>query len=492
MFGTGELTGGKSLNSMERVLGGVDYFLQKSGSVLNDLSAPIFYTANMVDFTAKYTTFRSVAKRIDGGSVLDKGATYMFSQSLKQFDTTDAINKHLREYFPDMRDVGSLTYGIDKYAIMYFSWQSAMMPRVLRDVIRRPWRYAAYEKLRQFTAEPLKEDDSITEAGISPDILKGLPYYIGRGKDDGKLIFWNDSSYNPTTATFEFLRETVGANETVADRRSQLQGDFRNDSLVRFWQSTYAPVKIAYELTSNTNLRTGKALRRVDGKGLPLLGFNVPPDLYSIINNSIPYIGALDRLDIEALSGVPQIRDNNGNITQQGKRGLGGAIPDATGRILRKNEIDNNWAYRILGTIGGNLRVVDMAKQNKISYNDVSRSLDLVTKQLDREKESLLSDQRSGSIKNTKSYQERVQAMEKLLITRTQLQIDEDRIYLWLRERGVLTDREIKQKEMYLNQLQQRGVSPIDASIANQAQQLLKFRQEWNIPRYGEKEKTSP
>jgi hypothetical protein len=133
-----------------------------------------------------------------------------------------------------------------------------------------------------------------------------------------------------------------------------------------------------------------------------------------------------------------------------------------------------------------------MAKQNKISYNDVSRSLDLVTKQLDREKESLLSDQRSGSIKNTKSYQERVQAMEKLLITRTQLQIDEDRIYLWLRERGVLTDREIKQKEMYLNQLQQRGVSPIDASIANQAQQLLKFRQEWSIPRYGETEKESP
>ena len=112
--------------------------------------------------------------------------------------------------------------------------------------------------------------------------------------------------------------------------------------------------------------------------------------------------------------------------------------------------------------------------------------------QLDREKEALLSDQRSGSIKNTKTYQERVQQLEKLLITRTQLQIDEDRIYLWLRERGVLTDREIKQKEMYLNQMQQMGVSPIDASIANQAQQLLKFRQEWSIPRYGKTEKASP
>lgn len=492
MFGTGELTGGKSLNAMERILGGVDYFLQKSGSVINDLSAPVFYTANMIDFTAKYTTLRSVAKRIDGGSAIDKTATYMFSQSAKSFDTTEALNKHLRAYFPDMRDVGSLTYGIDKYAIMYFSWQAAMMPRVLRDVVRRPWRYAAYEKLRQFTAEPLKEDDAVTEAGISPDLLKGLPYYIGRGKDDGKLIFWMDSSYNPTTATFEFLRDTFNTNETTADRRAKMQGDFRSPLLVRALQSTYAPAKIIYELTSNTNPRTGKALRRVDSQGLPLLGFNVPPELYSIVNNAIPYAGALDRLDFEALSGVPEIRDNNGNIIQQGRAGLGGAIPDATGRVLRKNEIDNNWVYRVLGTIGGNLRVVDMAKQNKITYNDVSRSLDLVTKQLDREKEALLSDQRSGSIKNTKTYQERVQQLEKLLITRTQLQIDEDRIYLWLRERGVLTDREIKQKEMYLNQLQQMGVSPIDASIANQAQQLLKFRQEWSIPRYGKTEKASP
>jgi hypothetical protein len=492
MFGTGELTGGKALNSMERVLGGVDYFLQKSSGVINDLSAPVFYTANMVDFTAKYTTIRSTAKRIDGGSILDKGATYMFSQSVKSFDNTSAINAHLRAYFPDMRDVGSLTYSIDKYAIMYFSWQAGMLPRVLRDVVRRPWRYAASEKLRQLTAEPLKEDGSITEAGISPDILKGMPYYIGRGKDDGKLVFWNDSSYNPTTATFEFLRETAGANETTADRRAKMQGDFRSPSLVRAMQSTYAPAKIIYELTSNTNLRTGNALRRVDGKGLPLLGFSVPPELFSVINNAIPYAGALDRLDIEALSGTPQITDNNGTIIQQGRAGLGGAVPDATGRVLRSKEIDSNWAYRILGTIGGNLRVVDMAKQNKISYNDVSRSLDLVTKQLDREKESLLSDQRSGSIKNTKSYQERVQAMEKLLVTRTQLQIDEDRIYLWLRERGTLTDAEIKKKEMYLNQLQQKGVSPIDAAISNQAQQLLKFRQEWSIPRYGKGKETSP
>lgn len=492
MFGTGELTGGKAINSMERILGGVDYFLEKSGNVINDLSAPVFYTANMVDFTAKYTTIRSVAKRIDGGSVLDKGATYMFSQSMKQFDTTEALNKHLRQYFPDMRDVGSLTYGIDKYAIMYFSWQAAMMPRVLRDVIRRPWRYAAYEKLRQFTAEPLREDDSITEAGISPDILKGMPYYIGRGKDDGKLIFWNDSSYNPTTATFEFLRETVGASETTADRRAKLQGDFRNPLLVRAMQSTYAPAKIIYELTSNTNLRTGSALRRTDGKGLPLLGFNVPPELYSVINNAIPYIGALDRLDIEALSGIPQIRDNNGNIIQQGRKGLGGAIPDATGRMLRKNEIDNNWVYRVLGTIGGNLRVVDMAKQNKITYNDVSRSLDLVKKQFDKETEALEKIKfETPEEVQTKEFQARLQNNEKLLMTYVQLQMDEDRVYLYLSERGVLTDSEITKKNRYLMQLRQMGVHPQQAVVDRAAQELLKFRQGWSIPRYG-KEKANP
>jgi len=490
MFGSGELTGGKALNSMERVLGGVDYFMQKSGAVIDGLSAPVFYTANMIDFAAKYTTLRSVVKRIDGADTFDKGMTYMFSQSMKQFDTTETLNKHIRNYFPDMRDVGSATYAVDKYAIMYFSWQASMMPRVLRDVVRRPWRYAAYEKLRQFTAEPLREDDSITEAGISPDILKGMPYYIGRGRDDNKLVFWNDASYNPTTSTFEFLRETLNMNETVADRRAKLQGDARNATLVRALQSTYAPAKILYELASNTNLRTGKALRSGEN-AIPLLGFKVPPELYSLINNAVPYAGALDRLDLEWLSGSPEIRDNNGEIIQQGKRGLGGAVPDATGRMLRSKEVESDWAYRIMGTIGGNLRVIDMVKQNKITYNDVSRSLDVVTKQLDREKESLLSDTRAGSIKNTKSYTERVQNMEKLLITRTQLQIDEDRIYLYLRERGTLTDKEIKQKEMYLNQIQQMGVSPIDAAIQNQAQQLMKFRQEWSIPQYG-KGKTSP
>lgn len=478
MFGTGELTGGKALNSMERVLGGVDYFMKHADNVLNNLSSPVFYTANLIDSSAKWANWMSVGKRIDGASaVADKAGTYMFSQSVKQFDTVADINKHVRAYFPDMRDVGSTTYGVNKYAVMFFSWQASMMPRVLRDVVRRPWRYAAYEKLRQFIAEPLAEDESVTEAGIPPEVIKGLPYYSGRVKDDdNKLVFWMDESYNPASQTFTFLKEVTGVGETAADRRAKLQGEGRNDTLVRLMNSSYPIYKIVYELTSGTNLRTGKPLRRTDGRGIPILGFEAPPELYSIINNAIPAVGALDRMDIPAISGLPTIRDNNGNIIQQGKPGLGGAIPDATGRMLRNREVANEWVGAALALIGGKLKIVDMARQNKITYNDVSRSLDIVGKQVDSKTQQLMRDQRDGLLKQGE-YEKRLAEIEQLIIAREQLQYDEDMVWMWLNERGVLTDKEIKQKERYMTELQQKGVHPSEAAIQRSADRLLRFRQ---------------
>jgi hypothetical protein len=492
MFGTGELTGGKALNSMERVLGGVDYFMKHADNVLNSLSSPVFYTANLIDSSAKWANWMSVGKRIDGASaVADKAGTYMFSQSVKQFDTVADINAHVRAYFPDMRDVGSTVYGVNKYAIMFTSWQASMIPRVLRDVARRPWRYAAYEKLRQFIAEPLTEDDSVTEAGISPEVVKGLPYYIGRVKDDdNKLIMWMDESYNPATSTFQFVKELTGVGKTAADKRAELQGEGRNDTLVRLMNSSYPVYKIIYELTSGTNLRTGKPLRRTDGRGIPILGFEAPPELYSIINNAVPAIGAIDRMDIPAISGLPTIRDNNGNIIQKGYGGLGGAIPDATGRVLRNREVANEWVGAALSLIGGKLKIVDMARQNKITYNDISRSLDIVGKQVDTKTQELLRDQRDGILRKGE-YEKKLKDIERLIIAREQLQYDEDMVWMWLNERGVLTDKEIKQKERYMTELQQKGMHPSEAAIQRSADRLLRFRQS-TIYNYVENKKKAP
>jgi len=83
-----------------------------------------------------------------------------------------------------------------------------------------------------------------------------------------------------------------------------------------------------------------------------------------------------------------------------------------------------------------------------------------------------------------------------------QLQMDEDRVYNYLFERGVLTDSEIAKKNRYLMQLRQMGVHPQEAVVNHVAEQLLKFRQNWSIPQYnkimedrarnGETEKASP
>jgi hypothetical protein len=237
------------------------------------------------------------------------------------------------------------------------------------------------------------------------------------------------------------------------------------------------------------SLRTGKQLRRTDGRGIPILGFEAPPELYSIINNAIPAIGALDRMDIPAISGLPTIRDNSGNIIQKGTPGIGGAIPDATGRVLRNREVANEWVGAALSLIGGKLKIVDMARQNKITYNDVSRSLDIVTKKADAGTERFIKDRDEGFIKEgTSEYNKRLEDISRLVIAREQLQYDETLVYMWLNERGVLTDKEIKQKERAMAQLRQKGIHPVDAVIQESAMRLLRFNQAV-IQNYVEKEK---
>jgi hypothetical protein len=254
--------------------------------------------------------------------------------------------------------------------------------------------------------------------------------------------------------------------------------------------SSYPVYKIIYELTSGTNLRTGKPLRRTDGRGIPILGFEAPPELYSIINNAVPAIGAIDRMDIPAISGLPTIRDNNGNIIQKGYGGLGGAIPDATGRVLRNREVANEWVGAALSLIGGKLKIVDMARQNKITYNDISRSLDIVGKQVDTKTQELLRDQRDGILRKGE-YEKKLKDIERLIIAREQLQYDEDMVWMWLNERGVLTDKEIKQKERYMTELQQKGMHPSEAAIQRSADRLLRFRQS-TIYNYVENKKKAP
>jgi hypothetical protein len=155
--------------------------------------------------------------------------------------------------------------------------------------------------------------------------------------------------------------------------------------------------------------------------------------------------------------------------------------------VLRNREVANEWVGAALSIIGGKLKIVDMARQNKITYNDISRSLDIVGKQVDTKTQELLRDQRDGTLRQGE-YEKKLKDIERLIIAREQLQYDEDMVWMWLNERGVLTDKEIKQKERYMTELQQKGVHPSEAAIQRSADRLLRFRQS-TIYNYVEKKK---
>jgi len=169
---TGQASGGKTLSTLERVQQTIQYMLEKGGSIGNTVSSPVFQMANFVDMSARWAAYMSLMKRAKGVSpAWNNLGKFTFSQNWREFDNFKELRKHVNNYMPSMSDVGSLSSGVNKYVIPFYSWFSTMMPRVARDVIRRPHRYAAYDRIRQFTLESCSANQDITEGGMTKEQL---------------------------------------------------------------------------------------------------------------------------------------------------------------------------------------------------------------------------------------------------------------------------------------------------------------------------------
>lgn len=474
-FATGALTGGKKLNSLERFTRGLSYFFEKSGNFINAVEAPVFWTSNLIDMSVKYAAYRSLARKINP-SASESAAKYLFTQSVQTFDTIQDIYKHVNKYMPSMRDVGTWNGGLNKYLIPFFSWSSTMMPRVLEDVVRRPWRYAAYDRIRQFSTEKCANNHSITEAGLTAQQLSNVMYGIDCDEND-QLILWSAASYDPFAQLVDLVSGFT--SDSASSKRASLRGEPElSTNMMKLMNSTFPYAKTIFELTSNKSLLTGKALQYDEMRTVSVLGMEMTPLQYSIFK-AIPlssYALATDRTNPFGISGTPEVKDANGeSILVQGTEGLfGGTSSGGTQKMLRDKVMSENFALRIIGVVGSNLRVVDMVKNNKISYNDIERTSSMVSDKFDKLTQTVLTRERLGGVKMTAEEESR---LSELQTARVQLQIDSDRVYLWLRERGKLTDKEIAQKDKLLNLAAQKGLHPLDISIQNAARQMY----EWNM-----------
>jgi len=190
----------------------------------------------------------------------------------------------------------------------------------------------------------------------------------------------------------------------------------------------------------------------------------------------MPQVPALDRTlaNLGLITGSPDILDENGRVIELGEKGILGSVPRSNTRSAREEVASRNWVYRVLASLGGSLKVVDMVKNNRRTLSDIDSTITKVTTRFDSLQNEMIQGKRDGRM-TTKTEEEYKVRLEELIVTREQLVIESSRAYSWLNSQGLLTDKEIFQRNKTLNLIQARGESPLRDVIEQSALRLLEF-----------------
>jgi hypothetical protein len=431
---------------------------KKAASMLNgfleDAFQPFAAAANFFDVAYKWSAFQTIIeKNARGGfaDIFDGLQQILGSMQFKRFSSFKEAMRHIDQYFVNPYDSGQAAAFFNNYFAPFRTWAMANPPMQFRHMMRNPYLYLSYWRLRSLLNHPLAEDERLRRGSVPGWIQEGLPMFVAYD-ENGHPVVLLPSNFDGVSDAFEFVNSAgrtvnrlFGGNAGTLEQ--QLEGA-RGETLQRFFENLLSQshwyIKVPYEQVSGREVFTGRPISDEETRQRPTLwGVPVHPRVKHIIENVLPMVRAVDQWNPGGVFGVAPKRDHNGQIIDPGKLSIFGT--ERTGRDPFLYAEEQNVVMRTLKLLGLQLQTIDPYYTTSRTLQDYDRTLTHLEREINRTTRQLREtylDESDGVRRDWGEWERRRAEVEEQIDVYVALRLDRIRMTAFAQELGV-TEAEV-------------------------------------------------
>jgi hypothetical protein len=337
------------------------------------------------------------------------------------FVTMDDAVKHARNYFFDYSDVGVGDKLFRQNLIPFWMYQSRNVPAQIRNAMRNPAQFMAYQRLYALMNKDAREaKEDAPEGGFAPWMQGFGQTYM---KHPTKQDTWFNIPFTSFDPIADATRVLVGTSDSIERSLGLYPGNFRDklkqsdptNHTVPFLDllmtNSGGPLKAILGTVSNQD-SLGRSLTQRPGKVTSLVGVEIPgknaPLVKFLIENTLPSIGQLNQLNPGEVFGLREQKDARGNVIRPGQLSwAGGRRSDSDADV--DGSRDEAWVTALRAT-GITVNTVDVALGMKYTETELAfaaKDMTAYAKQL----KSALGKEQPGTEQHTKLYKEYITAL---------------------------------------------------------------------------------
>lgn len=439
---------GKGWNTGE----GVKLAGQQFNDYIQTVFAPIAYGNAVVDGGLKWAWFMSKVESSDGAlGKMDDFATWVTGS--KRFTSAEDLFNEMDNYFVNPLTMGTAQKTLSKYVIPFGTFAMASTPMAVRHAIRNPAQFMAYSRGMRMLHRDHMNDPDMREAGFSEFELDGIPMTLMKDpKNPNQVLTLFTTNVDMYGGTFAYLARQASRVDRLATGmvgRGDKDREALRDpyGLLNFIQDQFKDnqnpiLGLAGELYSGKD-SLGRDIETL--KNPEVFGAKVDPTVAWLVSK-VPFVSTLSK----ELGGRGAITSSSGVIESAPAPGLLGTPNREATRSeeakYRARQFMGDALYEtIVGTLGLNVRTIDLEEGRQHTLNDVRFTIKTLQKKL---REPNLSDEQRAVITN--------QVIN--------LQVDEHRVSQWLQQNNVPDPKALRA-------LRDQGINvrdlPMDPNFAN-------------------------
>lgn len=390
------------------------------------------------------------------------------------FTTMEDAVDHARNYFFDYSDTGVADKLFRQSLIPFWMYQSRNVPAQIRNAMRNPAQFMAYQRLYALMNKDAREaGEDAPEGGFAPWMQGFGQVYIPHPT---KKDVWFNIPFTSFDPIADATKTLVGTTDSIERSLGLYPGNFRDklkqsdptNHTVPFLDllmtNAGGPLKAILGTVSNRD-SLGRSLTQRPGKTTSIVGVEIPgenaPLIKFLIENTLPSVGQLNQFNPGEVFGLREQKDAQGNVTRAAQPSWTGARRSDSDADVDGSR-DEAWVSALRAT-GITVNTVDVALGMKYTETELAfaaKDMKEYAKQL----KSALKKEPPGTEQHTKLYKQYITAlaMEK--------EIGEGRAGAedWLGKRGI--EPAFKQQ----NGRGRRGGRPKDYTKANTALQQMR------------------
>ena len=371
-----------------------------------------------------------------------------------QLSYSQAVNR-INEYFFEYDNVGEADRIIGRFVAPFWMWVSRNTVGQMQHVLRHPQKWYNYLKLQAAINAPMVNEDA--PLGGTPAYLMDEPTLWWK-TPDGEPFALPIAPIDPVADNLSNAEQNINsimrmfgiwpeytkpksAQERVED--VPWSKTKTNRAINRWIRNTYGQYKVAASILSGTDVNTD---RPIDwDKPAEVWGFEVHPLFKLLVDNFVPLVGYVNRMNPGNLFGRKRRYDARGNVIEPGFRSKTGGVE----RQYNDYEQPNVWWAHLLNTVGLKGRTVDFAANMSYTQNDIDKAIYDGTETL----RSLIRQAPTIPADKQAEHMKKIQTTQAVLFA---LKIDQMAILKWQSERGLPSSRAlslIRQGDKILNEV---------------------------------------